>query len=56
MTVASIANVIGNVALIPWLGVEGAAWATSGTMILWNVWALVAVYRKTGIRTLIFVR
>jgi O-antigen/teichoic acid export membrane protein len=56
MTVASIANVIGNFALIPWLGVEGAAWATSGTMILWNVWALVAVYRKTGIRTLIFVR
>jgi O-antigen/teichoic acid export membrane protein len=56
MTVASIANVIGNFALIPWLGVEGAAWATSGTMILWNVWALVAVYRKTGIRTLIFER
>jgi O-antigen/teichoic acid export membrane protein len=54
MTVASVANVVANFALIPWLGVAGAAWATSGTMILWNVWALVAVYRKTGIRTLIF--
>ena len=56
MTVASVANLAANFALIPWLGVAGAAWATSGTMILWNVWALVAVYRKTGIRTLIFVR
>jgi Na+-driven multidrug efflux pump len=38
------------------MGVVGAAWATSATMVLWNVWALVAVYRKTGIRTLIFLR
>jgi hypothetical protein len=25
-------------------------------MVFWNAWALVAVYRKTGIRTLIFWR
>ncbi len=56
MTVAVLVNAGANLALIPWLGVEGAAWATSGTMILWNVWALVAVYRKTGIRTLFFWR
>jgi O-antigen/teichoic acid export membrane protein len=56
MTVAVVVNLAANLVLIPALGVLGAAWATSGTMILWNVWALVAVYRKTGIRTLILVR
>jgi O-antigen/teichoic acid export membrane protein len=56
MTVAALANAVANLALIPALGVAGAAWATSSTMVLWNVWALVAVYRKTGIRTLIFWR
>lgn len=56
MTVAAGVNLAANLMLIPWLGISGAAWATSGTMILWNVWALVAVYRKTGIRTLILVR
>lgn len=56
MTVAVGVNLAANLVLIPWLGIAGAAWATSGTMILWNVWALVAVYRKTGIRTFILVR
>ncbi|MEY2999515.1 MAG: hypothetical protein RLZZ02_1324 [Bacteroidota bacterium] len=56
MTLAVLVNVGANAGLIPILGLEGAAWATSITMSLWNVWALVAVYRKTGIRTLIFWR
>jgi len=56
MTVAALANAAANLALIPWLGSTGAAWATSGTMILWNVWALVAVRRKTGIRSLVLWR
>jgi O-antigen/teichoic acid export membrane protein len=56
MTVAALANAAANLALIPLMGVAGAAWATSATMVLWNVWALIAVYRKTGIRTLIFWR
>jgi O-antigen/teichoic acid export membrane protein len=56
MAVAALANAAANLALIPLMGVAGAAWATSATMVLWNVWALVAVYRKTGIRTLIFWR
>jgi O-antigen/teichoic acid export membrane protein len=56
MTVAALANAAANLALIPLMCVVGAAWATSATMVLWNVWALVAVYRKTGIRTLIFWR
>jgi O-antigen/teichoic acid export membrane protein len=56
MTVAVLVNAVANLALIPWLGVVGAAWATSASMVLWNVWATVAVYRKTGIRTLFFWR
>ncbi len=56
MLIAVVVNVLANAILIPTLGLEGAAWATSITMSLWNVWALVAVYRKTGIRTLIFWR
>ncbi len=56
MTVAAAANAGANLVLIPWLGAAGAAWATSGTMILWNVWALVAVRRKTGIQSLILWR
>lgn len=56
MTLAALANALGNLVLIPWLGIEGSAWATTGSMVLWNAWALVAVYRKTGIRTLIFWR
>jgi O-antigen/teichoic acid export membrane protein len=56
MTLAALANALGNLVLIPWLGIEGSAWATTGSMVFWNAWALVAVYRKTGIRTLIFWR
>lgn len=56
MTLAALANALGNLVLIPWLGIEGSAWATAASMVLWNAWALVAVYRKTGIRTLIFWR
>ncbi len=56
MTLAVVVNILANAALIPTLGLEGAAWATTLTMSLWNLWALVAVYRKTGIRTLLFWR
>lgn len=56
MTLAALANALGNLVLIPWLGLVGSAWATAASMVLWNAWALVAVYRKTGIRTLIFWR
>jgi len=56
MTLAVVVNILANAAMIPTLGLEGAAWATTLTMSLWNLWALVAVYRKTGIRTLLFWR
>ena len=56
MTLAALANALGNLVLIPLLGIVGSAWATTASMVFWNAWALVAVYRKTGIRTLIFWR
>ncbi|HAB31284.1 MAG TPA: hypothetical protein DCE13_01950 [Cryomorphaceae bacterium] len=56
MAIAVVINIGANAIMIPWIGLQGAAWATSITMVLWNVWALVAVYRKTGIRTLLFWR
>jgi len=51
-----LVNLIANVILIPLMGLMGAAIATSLSMVLWNVWALVAVRRHTGIRTLFFWR
>ena len=51
-----IVNILGNVLLIPWLGLLGSAMATSFTIVLWNVWALREVYKKTGIRTFLFWR
>lgn len=56
MIYAAIVNISANILLIPIFGLEGAAWATSSTMILWNIWALMVGYKRTGIRTLIFWR
>lgn len=47
--VAAAANVALNILLIPPLGGVGAALATAGSMILWNVWLLVLVRRRLGI-------
>lgn len=51
MLIAVVFNLAANLYLIPNFGLAGAAWATSASMILWNVWALVLVYRRTGIQT-----
>jgi O-antigen/teichoic acid export membrane protein len=56
MIYAAIINISANILLIPIFGLKGAAWATSITMILWNIWALLIGYKQTGIRTLIFWR
>ncbi|MDP4602612.1 MAG: oligosaccharide flippase family protein [Schleiferiaceae bacterium] len=56
MAVGVVVNLVGNAVLIPTVGIAGAAIATSFTMALWNGWAMVAVYRKTGIRTFLFWR
>ena len=34
--IAAVTNVVGNVLLIPWLGMLGAAWATLLSYIVWN--------------------
>ena len=52
MLIAVVFNLAANLYLIPNFGVAGAAWATSASMVLWNLWALVLVYRRTGIRTI----
>ena len=56
MAVGVLVNLVGNGILIPTVGIAGAAIATSATMAFWNGWAMVAVYRKTGIRTFLFWR
>lgn len=56
MIYAAIINISANILLIPLFGLKGAAWATSITMILWNIWALLIGYKQTGIRTLVFWR
>jgi O-antigen/teichoic acid export membrane protein len=43
------ANVVLSFALAPRWGAEGVAAAYVAGMILWNGWAMVALYRKTGI-------
>jgi O-antigen/teichoic acid export membrane protein len=56
MAVGVLVNIAGNAILIPTVGIAGAAIATSATMAFWNGWAMIAVYRKTGIRTFLFWR
>lgn len=47
-------NIILNIILLPILKVEGAAIATSASMIVWNVMMLIFAKRKTGINPTIF--
>lgn len=47
-------NIVLNVVLIPRWGMLGAAVATSFTMIMWNVWLCVLVWRHLGFSSLIF--
>lgn len=48
--IAAGVNLALNLALIPLLGVIGAALATSVSMVLWNVWLWVLVQTRLGIR------
>ncbi len=48
---ALLINVLLNYILIPRYGMTGAAIATSGSMILWNLVAVIYVYRKDGVQT-----
>jgi O-antigen/teichoic acid export membrane protein len=48
---AVTANVVLNLILIPRYGIEGAAFSTAFSIVLWNVWMLVFVHRRLGIRS-----
>ena len=48
---ALLVNVGLNTYLIPKFGMNGAAWATAGSMMAWNIVAVVYVYQKDGIKT-----
>lgn len=45
------ANIILNLLLVPGWGMEGAAISNASSVILWNVLATLALYRKTGIHS-----
>jgi len=49
--IAATVNVILNAILIPKWNLEGAAIATSSSMILWNVLLAIRVYRRLGINS-----
>lgn len=49
MLVVAALNVLLNLALIPTFGPLGAAFATSATMIGWNIWAAWLVYKYHGV-------
>lgn len=52
--VISIANAVLNALLIPSWGVDGAAFATSVTMIAWNVWLGYLVVAKLDLYSVVF--
>lgn len=45
---AALMNIILNALLIPVLGIDGAAWSTTISTVVWNVWGLWTVRRKLG--------
>ena len=47
--VGILTNILLNYFLVPILKVEGAAIATSSSMVIWNIMMLIFVKRKTGI-------
>ena len=55
MYVTAGINLIGNLILIPLLGLQGAAIATALTTFLWNILAVIAVYRFLDIVSIPFI-
>jgi O-antigen/teichoic acid export membrane protein len=52
----AIANVALSCALAPRWGAEGVAVAYAASMVLWNVWAAIDLYRLTGIDSTVLAR
>ncbi len=51
MAAGAVANIMLNAALIPRWGLEGAAFASATSMILWNVWLSVLAYKRLGVHS-----
>ncbi len=51
VTVGAVVTVVVSAALIPWLGVEGAAWAGALSLTTWNIWLAIVARRELGIDT-----
>ena len=49
ISVGAVANLALSFALAPRWGAEGVAIAYASSMILWNVWAAIDLYRRTGL-------
>jgi O-antigen/teichoic acid export membrane protein len=50
LTATALLNLVLNLALVPWLGMEGAAIAAAGTKMTWNVILCVYVRKTLGLR------
>ena len=49
LAISAVASVVLNVSLIPFFGVMGAAIASSSSMVIWNIFLLVCLYKETGL-------
>lgn len=51
---ALLINLVLNLVLIPLYGINGAAWATSISLVFWNVFGVIYIYKKDRIGVFIF--
>ena len=56
MIFATCVNIILNIVLIPMYSINGAAIASSVSLILWNIISFSYIYRKYNISTIWFIR
>lgn len=47
--VTLLINIILNIILIPSYGIEGAAFSTSLSILIWNIYSVIYIYKKDGI-------
>src|SRR5262245_28204958 len=50
----AVANIVLNLLLVPAWGMEGAAIGNTCSVVVWNVIATFALYRKTGVHSTVF--
>jgi O-antigen/teichoic acid export membrane protein len=55
MLVTAGINLVGNAVLIPLIGLKGAALATASTTVLWNIIAVLSVFRYLGVVSMPFI-